>query len=227
MEALKKSGRKKAFGLFASSVWTDGLVCVCVCVWSRCYRREVVTEESDTRVRAVGRWRSQSCLFQVVEIWHTRSGRASEAVPVLASFDAHLLRVGVALGAAQGGRVPARIQLSGQRVRWLSGLELGRADPWVTPALGETALSRGWVRQRLVAHVRRCGLVGRWGGKVQELAQRLQRLALKDTTEHKISEERKIALKTGLIPSMTDDQSSQTVSYDYCREGIKVCLCFY
>lgn len=62
---------------------------------------------------------------------------------------------------------------------------------------------------------------------MQELAQRLQRLALKDTTEHKISEERKIALMTGLIPSMTDDQSSQTVSYDYCREGIKVCLCFY
>lgn len=62
---------------------------------------------------------------------------------------------------------------------------------------------------------------------MQELAQRLQRLALKDTTEHKISEERKIALTTGLIPSMTDDQSSQTVSNDYCREGIKVCLCFY
>lgn len=61
---------------------------------------------------------------------------------------------------------------------------------------------------------------------MQELAQRLQRLALKDTTEHKISEERKLAL-TGLIPSMTDDQSSQTVSYDYCSEGIKVCLCFY
>lgn len=37
---------------------------------------------------------------------------------------------------------------------------------------------------------------------MQELAQRLQRLALKDTTEHKISEERKIALTTGLIPSI-------------------------
>lgn len=61
---------------------------------------------------------------------------------------------------------------------------------------------------------------------MQELAQRLQRLALKDTAEHRISEERKIALTTGLIPMM-DYQSSQTVSYDYCSEGIKVCLCFY
>lgn len=49
-------------------------------------------------------------------------------MPVLASLD-HLLRVGVALWAAKGGRMPAGLHLSGKRVGCLSALQLGRADP--------------------------------------------------------------------------------------------------
>lgn len=69
---------------------------------------------------------SQSRFFQVVEVWHTGPGGPPEAVPVLAALDAHLLGVGVALGAAQGGRVPAGLQ---RRVGGLSALQLGGADP--------------------------------------------------------------------------------------------------
>lgn len=73
------------------------------------------TEEFKVDLRAAD-WRSQSRFFQVVEVWHTRPGGASEAVPILAPLDAHLLWVRVAFRAAQGRRVPARLQLSRQRV---------------------------------------------------------------------------------------------------------------
>lgn len=167
MEALKKWRHKKAFGPFASK-------CLKLKVW---YLWFLYTCGQQV-LRLNGDGRSQSRLFQVVKVWHTRPGGASEAVPVLAALDAHLLRVRVALGAPQGGRVPARLQLSRQWIGCLSALQLGRADPWVTPAFCETTLSGGWIRQRLVAHVRRCRLVGGRGRKVQEFAQRLQWLTL-------------------------------------------------
>lgn len=142
---------------------------------------QVYCHAKEVAVSAAGWWRSQSRLLQVIEVWHTRPGRASEAVPVLASLDAHLLWVWVALGAAQGRSVPARLQLSRQRVGCLSALQLGRTDPWMTPAFSESSLRRGGIREWLVAHVRGRGLVrgGRW--KVQELAQWLQWLTLEET----------------------------------------------
>lgn len=76
-----------------------------------------------------GAMRSQSRLFQVVEVWHTGPGGPPKAMPVLAPLDAHLLRVGVSLWTAQGRRVPAGLQLPGQRVGCLPALQLGRADP--------------------------------------------------------------------------------------------------
>lgn len=166
--SIKNLRHKKAFGLFASSV-IERFVCVCS-MWTHLQGGVGATEGiQDAEVggggwaRAAGwRW-LQSCLFQVVEVWHARSGRASEAVPVLAPLDAHLLRVRVALGPPQGGRVPAGLQLARQWVASLSALELRCADPWVTPAFREAALTGGRVRQRLVAHVGGCGLVrGGW-----------------------------------------------------------------
>lgn len=94
------------------------------------------------------------------------------------ALDAHLLGVRVPLRAAQGGGVPAGLQLPGQRVRGLPALQLGRADPGVTPALGEAALGRARVLQLLVAQVGRRRLVGGRRRQVQEFTQRLQRLAL-------------------------------------------------
>lgn len=148
---------------FASIMTSFGIcvcvfMCVCVCV---------VREKEQKK-----RWRqwwalmsngSQSRFFQVIEVWQTWPGGASEAMPILASLYAHLLWIGVAFWSSQGRRVPARLQL---RVRCLTALELGCADSWVSTALCKSALSRGWIGQRLVVHVRGRGLTGGRGGEV-------------------------------------------------------------
>lgn len=74
--------------------------------------------------------------------------------------------------------MPAGLQLSWQGVGRLPALQLGGAESRVAPAIAEATFSRGRVGERLEAHVRRGGLVGGRGGEVQELAQRLEGLAL-------------------------------------------------
>lgn len=127
-------------------------------------------EESVTAVTSQGRF------LQVVEVGQSGPGGSAEAVAVLAALDAHLLGVRVALRAAQGARVPAGLQR--RLVGGLPALQLWGADPRVTSALGEATLRGGRVGQRLVAHVRRSGLVGGRRREVQQFAQGLERLAL-------------------------------------------------
>lgn len=95
-------------------------MCVCVCVV-----REKEQKKRCRQSRVLKSNGSQSRFFQVIEVWQTRPGGASEAMPILASLYAHLLWVGVALWSSQGRGVPARLQL---RVRCLTALELGCAD---------------------------------------------------------------------------------------------------
>lgn len=129
-------------------------------------------------------------------------------MPVLPPLDAHLLRVGVPLGAAHGRRVPAGLQLPGHRVGRLSALQLRRADPLVAPALREAALAGGGrVGQRLVARVGLGRLVGGRGREVQEFAQRPQRLTLEGEERRSTSENKNVGRKHGcglsFVPAAT------------------------
>lgn len=84
----------------------------------------------------------QGCLFEIVQIWHSRPVCSVVGVPVLSALGRQLVRVGgpIAQAPVHGGHVPGGLQLARDLQRW-PALRLGLRPHVAAAAAG--ALTHG------------------------------------------------------------------------------------
>lgn len=84
----------------------------------------------------------QGCLFEIVQIWHSRPVCSVVGVPVLSALGRQLVRVGgpIAHAPVHGGHVPGGLQLARDLQRW-PALRLGLRPHVAAAAAG--ALTHG------------------------------------------------------------------------------------